>query len=196
MLTLPSSAIGPETSCYHSIKHAGVSESLAPSSMHVKNPRDTADLASLANFDQSQIPVSTRVYHRETEPSQVPFQYGPDFNNQQEDNILSLTNNPCQSCGRYDPPSSSTGSLSMEYGVDPYRLQQLLDPNTQYFIDSFIPQPISPYVSNASPGNSYGDIYAEITGSSESHFPMALENDGTTLPFPNYYTDNPHSYHM
>ena len=178
--------VDPKTSCYHSIKHAGVSESLAPSSMHVTNPRDTADLASLPNS--------------ETEPSQVPFQYGPDFNlnNQSEDNILSLTNNPCQSCGRYDPPSSSTGSLSMEYGVDPYQLQQLLDPNTQYFIDSFIPQPISPYVSNASPGNSYGDrdIYAEITGSSESHFPMALAIDGSTLPFPNYYADNPHSYYM
>ena len=158
--------------------------------MHVTNPRDTEDLASLANFDHSQIPVSTLVpvYHLETEPSEVPFQYGPDFNNQSEGNILSLTNNPCQSCGRYDPPSSSTGSLSMEYGVDLYQLQQFLDPNTQYFIDNFIPgpQPISPYVSNASHGNSYGDIYAENTGSSESHFPMALENNGTTLPFPNY----------
>jgi hypothetical protein len=185
-----------------------VSESIAPSSLHVatRNPQDTADLAShfpVANFDHFQTQVSTRVYHG-TEPSQarVPFQYGPDFNSQPEDNILSLANNPCHSCGRYDPPSSSTGSLSMEYGVDPYQLQQLLDPNTQYFIDSFIPQPstsIPPYVSNASsisPAsvNSYNDsadIYAEITGSSESHL---------TLPFPNYDHDsdanNHHSYYM
>ena len=190
----------PKTSCYYSIKPAVASDSLAPSSMDVTNPQDTADLASNfppANFDQ--IPVlPTRVpVYRVTEPSesQVPFQYGSTFNNQSEDNILSSSSNPCQSCGRFDPPSSSTDSLSM--GVDPYQLQQLpvLDPNTQYFIDSFFPQHISPYVSNSSPDsdNSYGDIYPEITvtGSSESHL-MTSANEGTNLPFPNFDAYNPH----
>ena len=58
------------------------------------------------------------------EPSHVPvpFQYNDlFFNSQPEDNILSLTNNSSQSCGRYDPPSSYTGSLSMERGVEPYQ---------------------------------------------------------------------------
>ena len=191
----------PKTSCYYSIKPAVASDSLAPSSMDVTNPQDTADLASNfppANFDQ--IPVlPTRVpVYRVTEPSesQVPFQYSSTFNNQSEDdNILSSSSNPCQSCGRFDPPSSSTDSLSMECGVDPYQLQQLLDPNTQYFIDSLFPQHISPYVSNSSPDsdNSYGDIYPEITvtGSSESHL-MTSANEGTNLPFPNFDAYNPH----
>lgn len=177
-----------------SIKPPVVSESPAFSSLHVTNPQDAVNLDSYfppANFAHSQIPVSTRVY-RGAEPSHVPipFQYGPNFNNQPEDNILSLTNtgNPCQSCGRCDPPSSSTGSLSMECGADPY--QQLLDSNTQYFI----PQPILPYVSNGPssfPCSSY-DIYAEITGS--SHLTMTSANDGTTLPFPNF--DSNSSYYM
>ena len=205
----------PKTSCYYSIKppFVTVSESLAPSSLHGMNPQDTANLISyvpLANFDHPQFPVSTRMY-RAAEPSHD----SPDFNNQSADDILSSTNNPCQSCGRYDPPraSSSTGSLSMECagGVDPYQFEQLsvLDStqNIQHFIDSFIPQPqrlILPYVSNVSsifPGNSHDnshDIYAEITGSPESHLTMTSANDGTTFSLPNYDVNNPkaHSYYM
>lgn len=169
-----------------------MSESLPISSLPFTTPQDTVNLASYfppANFVHSQIPVSTRVY-RGVDRSHlpIPFQHGSNFNSQPEDNIFSLTNNPCQSCGRYDPPSSSTSSLSMEYRVDPPAYQQqLLDSNTQYFIDSFIPQPILPYVSNGPstfPCNSY-DIYddAEITGS--SHLTMTAANDGTALPFPN-----------
>ena len=72
-----------KTSCYYSIKPAVVSGSLAPSSVHVTNPQDTADLASHfppANFDQ--IPVlSTRVYRGTVlSESQVPFQYDLDYN--------------------------------------------------------------------------------------------------------------------
>ena len=180
--------VDPKISCYYSTKPAVVSESLAPSSMHVTNPQDTADSDPASyflpfDFDLSQV-LPTQVY-RETElsKSQVPFQYGLDldFNNQPENSLA------------YDPPSSSTGSLSMDCDVDPYQLQQSLDPNTQYFIDSFIPQPMSPYVSNTSPGNSHSDFYAEITGSSESHF-MTSANDGTSSPFPNYDANNPHNY--
>ena len=175
-----------------------MSESLAPSSLHVTTPQGPVNLASCfppVNCIHSEIPVSYR--DRGVEPSHVPtsFQYGPDFNIQPEDNILSLTNNPCQSCGRYDLPSSSTGGLSMECSVDPY--QQLPDPNTPYFI----PQSILPYVSNASstfPGNSY-DIYAEATSS--SHLTMTSANDGTTStvtsPFPTYdASSNPYRYYI
>ena len=174
-------------------------ESLVPSSLHVANPQGTVNLASCSpplNFDHCQIPASTRVY-RGTELSHapIPFQYhdGPKFNSQAEDNILSLTNNPCQSCGRFDPPSSSTSILSMDYDIDPYQLEQLLDNNTQHFIDGFIVQPTLPYVSNAFSGNSY-DISTEITGSSDSHLTMTTANDGTTLPFPNYDSNN--GYYM
>lgn len=171
-----------------------MSESLAPQA------QDTVNLAE----DNSQIPVSTRLYpsrhgHGGADPSHVPIPY-PDFNAHPlaENDILSFTStdNPCQSCGRYDPschlpPSSSTGSLSVEL------YQQFLDLNTQYFI----PQPIQPYVSNVLstfPGNSY-DIYAEITDS--SHLTMTSINDDTTLPFlnSNYDANNrdPHSsYYM
>ena len=194
-----------KTNCYyHSIQPPVVSESLAPpsSSLDATTPQleDTVNLASYfppANFVHSPIPVSAGVYC-EAEPSHVlipSFQYDLDFSSQSEDsNILSLpvTNNPCQSCGRYDPPSGSTGS--MEYGVEPY--QQLVDPNTQYFV----PQPILPYASNASatstvtfPGNSYDvDIFAEIMDS--SHLTMMSENNGTTLLFPNYDTNSPPSH--
>ena len=185
--------IDAKISCYYSIKPPVVSESLGPSNLHVTTPQDTVDLTTYfppASLFHSQIPVSTRVYPG-AEPSHVPipFQYGTDFNSQPEDNIFSLTNNLCQSCGRYDPPSSSTGSLSMECGVDPF--QQLLDSNSQYFMS----QPTIPYISNASstfPGNSY-DIYGEITGS--SHLTMTA-NDETTLPSPNYDANNLHSYYM
>ena len=107
-------------SCYYSIKLAVVSGSLAPSSVHVTNPQDTADLASHfppANFDQISA-LSSRVY-RETvfSESQVPFQYDLDFNNQPEDSLT------------YDLPSSSTGSLSMDGDVDPYQLKQSLNQN-------------------------------------------------------------------
>ena len=204
---LPNLSIDAKTSCYYSIQPLVVSESaLTPSSLNVTTPQDTVNLASSclppANLvpSHSQIPVSTRVY-RGAEPSQAPllFQHGPDFNSQAED-IFSLTNNPCQSYGRYDPsyyflpPSSSTGSLSIEQDVEPY--QHWVDPNTQYFI----PQPILPYVSNASstfPGhsNSDNDIYAEFTGS--PHLTMTSTNDGTPLPlaFPNYDANNLHSYY-
>ena len=203
-LNLP---MDPKASCYCSIKRPVVSVSLTPPSLHVSNPQDTVHSASYfppANFE---IPVSTRVYCG-TEPSRaqiIPSQYhdGPNFNSQLEDNTLPLANNPCRSCGRYDPPSSSTGSLNMERAVDPYQFEQLLDPSTQpeaqYFNDGFIPQRILPYVSNPSsisPGDSY-DIYAEITGSSESHLTMMSGNEEITLPIPIYESNNPHiSYYM
>ena len=188
--------VDPKTSCYYSIKPAVVSESLAHSRMHVTNPQDTANLASsyFPPVDFDQIPVLPTRVHRETGPFEfeipfqypfefeVPFHYDLEFNNRSrsEDNILS----------EFLPPSSSTGSLSMECDVHPYQLQQSLDPNTQ-----IIPQPISPYASNTSPGNSHSDIYAETTGSSEYHL-MTSANDRTTLPFPKYDANYPHSYYM
>lgn len=205
----PNLPIDAKTNCYYSIQPPDVSESLAPQTQDTILNLDS--YLPPANSVHSQSPISTRV-HRQggAEPSGsygVPVPY-PNFNAHPaaEDNILSLTStgNPCQSCGRYDPSchiipsSSSTGSLNMEYGVEPY--QQFLDPNTQYFI----PQPIQPYVSNASstvtfPGHSY-DIYAAITGSSDLMMTSESANDETVtaLPFPNssYDTKYPHNYYM
>ena len=209
-LCSPNLPIDAKTSCYYRIQPPAVSESLAPSSLHVSTPKDTVNLTSYfppANFIQFQIPISTEVY-REAEPSHwhvpSPFQYGPDFNSQAEDdNISSLTNNPCHSCGRYGPTSpvilssSSTGSLSMEDGGEPF--QQLLDPyTTQYFT---IPQPILPYVSNVasstfkSLGNSH-NIYTEIVGS--PHLTMTPAIDETAIPqaFPDYDANSSHNYYM
>lgn len=112
------------------------------------------------------------------EPS--PFQYDPDLNGQAEDifSTHTSTGNPCQSYGRYDPnslifpPSSSTGGLGMEHGVEPY--QQWLDP---YFIS----QHFVPNMSSTFPGNSDNDIF-EFTG----NLTMTSANDENTLTFPTY----------
>ena len=55
--------VDSKTSCYYSIKPAVVSGSLAPSSVHVTNPQDTADLASHfppANFRYYQLECIVR----------------------------------------------------------------------------------------------------------------------------------------
>jgi len=176
-----------------------VSESVVP--LHVTTPQDL-DFPP-AGMGHSQIPASTRVYRGE-EPSHVPIPFQFDFNGQSMDNMLSMTNNPCQSYGRYAndhqscefipslSSSTGTGSLSMDYGVEAY--QQWPDPNTQYSI----PQSILSYASNASfPGNSY-DIYADFMSTAgSSHLTMTSANDRTsTLPFPNYDANNSHGYYI
>lgn len=188
-----------KTSCFYSIQPRDVSES-APSSLNVKTPQDTVNLASScippADFVYSKIPASTQMYLG-AEPSHgvpEPFQY-----DLPPEDIFPSTNQPCQSyAGRYDPSchflpsSSSTGSLSMEHCVEPY--QQWLDPkfpNAQYII----PQPILSYASNASSTfpDDLDNIYA---GSSHSMMTSANDGTGTTLPFPfpNYDAKYLHSY--
>lgn len=190
-----------------------MSESVAP--LHDTTPQDTLYLTSYfppANPVQSKIPVLERCLddatraNRGAEPFYVPNPFQYDFNtNQSTDNILSLTN-PCQSYVQYAnnddqscdfiPPSSSTGSLCMEYCDERY--QQWLDPNTHS-----IPQLSSVSNHDASttfPGNLYNDImmYTEITGTvpGASHLTMTLANDGaSTLYFPNYDANNPHNYY-
>ena len=179
-----------------------LSESIAPSYLHITTPQDTViNSASSsyfppADFVHSQIPVSTQAELSYYTP--VPFQYT------QPEDIFSLTNNPCQWCGRYDPsrhfipPSSS----SMEHGVEPYQQFEWLDSNlnTQYCVP--LPIPSLPYVPNASstfPGNSDNDIYADdITGIvGSSHLASESPNDATSfLPFQNYDANsNLHSYY-
>ena len=204
-LCSPNLPIDTKRSCYYSIRVQPpvVSESVAP--LHVTT-QDTLYLASCfppANFVHSQIPVSERCLddaarvNPGAEPfyMPIPFPYGLDNDSQSANNILSTTNNPCQSYGRYANndqscdflPSSSTG---MEYCDERYQQWlESLDPNTY----SIIPHSIlsNHDASTTFHGNSYNDImlYAEIAGT-------ALGSDGTTSHFPNYDANNPHSYYM
>lgn len=157
-LCSPNLPINTKASCYYSIRPPVMPESVAP--LHVTTPQDSSqDTPYLASYfpvsPESCLDNATRVYPgAETSGSYVPMIPFPDFNSNQ-DNIHSMTNNPCQSYGRYAndhqlercdsiplSESSSTGSLSMEYGDEPY---QWID--TQYYS---IPQSILSNVSNTS----------------------------------------------
>jgi hypothetical protein len=184
-----------------------VSES-APSSLpHVTTPprQETVNLARASSYfpqaDLVQIPVSTQVYRGAPEPAHVPisgsFQYDPDHLNHDSqadsEDIFSLTNNPCQSYGRYDPsyhllpPFSSTASSGLEHGVEPY---QWLDQNAQYLsiLQSYISNASSTFPGNPGNSDNNNDIYAEFRSTA-----MTSANDGT-LPFPNYDANNLHYY--
>ena len=196
--------------------NTGCCYSIKPRALVVATPQDTVvSLASPpADFVHPQIAASSesQVHYLGAEPSHrvpISFQYDLDDLNTQAEDIFSLTNNSCQSyAGQYNPdsfflpPSSSTSSLSMEHGVEPYHWQQCPDPITQYIIPQTNP-PYESYASSAFPqaGDSVNNIYAEIPGS--SHLMMSANlNDGTLtgltlntlLPFPDYHPNDFHSY--